>query len=177
MSNDNQRSENIDSRGRDFLVSRAPASGVPVSGAPVSGAPVSGAPAARAAGRLPWDQVIAGIDAKTKETYEKWDEIYSGDAEVPITSLFEPPLTLLLPADVRNDELAQQLLDEVLDRLDELNIVVDLCDHLTPRAYYRYVFEEILADGHIHPDLPTMGIVEHYMVWYWCPKCQAEFND
>jgi hypothetical protein len=121
-----------------------------------------------------WDQVLPQLDPKISQLYQKWDEIYSGEGEVPISSLLDPPLKVPVPADVPDDATANQLLEEVLDRLEEINIVVDVCDHLSGKELYCYVFEEILTNGEMHPDIPTTGIVEHFMVLDWCNDCKAD---
>lgn len=95
---------------------------------------------------------------------------------MPVGELLSPPLKLPLPRDVPDDQRAQELLDEVEDRLFEIGIVVDACDHFSPRELYRYVFEHILRDGTVHPDLASTGGIEHYTTWQCCVQCIAEFD-
>jgi hypothetical protein len=131
---------------------------------------------AEAAGPRPWDEVIPGIDPETKALYESWDEIYGGENEVPVSTLFDPPLQLP-PADtVTTDEVAEPVLRMILARLAELNVALDMCEHCTPLSAYRILTNEILPIAEVHPNLAATNIVEHYCAYEFCPQCLAELD-
>ena len=124
-----------------------------------------------------WDEVIPGIDPETKAMYEQWDEIYDGENEEPVTSLFDPPLQLPAAGSVTTDEDAEPFLNAILGRLAILNVAFDLCEHATPLTAYRCLVEEVLPTAQVHPNLADTDIVEHYCMYEYCADCKAEFDE
>jgi hypothetical protein len=64
----------------------------------------------------------------------------------------------------------------LLARLALQSMAIDICEHFTPLATYRWLLEEILPGCHIHPRLPQIGFVQHYSTWEFCPECEAAFD-
>ncbi len=133
-------------------------------------------PPPKSSGRRPWDEVIPGIDPETKKMYEEWDEIFEGTSDEPISTLFDPPLSLVPPSAIENEAQAQACLTVVLARLALYSVAVDICPHFTARKTYHWLFEEIFPEATIYPRLPGTGFVAHYPTWEFCSECEAEFD-
>ncbi len=125
--------------------------------------------------RRSWDEVIPGIDPETKRMYEQWDEMVEGTNDVPLSTLFDPPIQLP-PVDQLTDEKASELFNTLLARLALHRVALDMCEHFSPRDAYRYLVEEVLPEAHIYPNLPATGFIRHYSTWEHCPQCDAEFE-
>lgn len=115
------------------------------------------------------------VDEETLKLWAQWDEIFDGTKDVPICTLFNPPLKLA-PADQLNDEQVQVTLNVLLGRLALHGLALDMCEHATPRSAYRYLVEDILRNEFAHPNLAPTGFVRHYSMSDHCDECQAEFD-
>ena len=122
-----------------------------------------------------WDEVIPGIDEQTKRLYESWDEIFEGKKDVPLCTIFDPPLTIY-PVDKLSDAEVDMAFKVILRRLAMHSVALDMCEHFTPRDAYRLLVEEILPKCPIYPGLPLTGYVQHYSTWEYCRKCEDEFE-
>ena len=123
-----------------------------------------------------WAEVIPGIAPETKAMYEKWDEICHGENEVPILELLKgryqrPPMESL-----KSDEAAEPYLEKLLDLLGEFNVVIDLCDHVTPLSTLKLLVDTILDEVSVHPDSVSTGFFTHYPTWEWCQECHDEMD-
>ncbi|MBP87085.1 MAG: hypothetical protein CMJ64_10275 [Planctomycetaceae bacterium] len=127
-------------------------------------------------GERSWDEVIPGIDEETKQMYEQWDEIFDGEKDEPLATLFDPPMSLKRPEHIADEEEAEALVKGLLTRLATYSIALDMCEHFTALDAYRLLVDEILSDAHIHPNLTGTGFVQHYSTWEHCPTCEAEFD-
>ena len=125
--------------------------------------------------RRSWEEVIPGIDDQTKKLYESWDEIFEGKKDVPLRTIFDPPLTLY-PTDKLSDAEVEAALRVILGRLAMHSIALDICEHYTPRMAYKLLVEEILPESRIYPGLPLTGYVQHYSTFEYCQKCDEEFE-
>jgi hypothetical protein len=133
---------------------------------------------------LQWqlDQEAADFDAigmeqddETREIFEKWDEMFSGEKDEPLSTLFDPPLRLY-PHQRLDDHQIARALDLLLARLALHGIALDMCEHYTPREAYRLLTEQILREERVYPDIPSTGFVYHYMTCEYCPQCEAEMD-
>jgi hypothetical protein len=122
-----------------------------------------------------WDEVIPGIDEQTKRLYESWDEIFEGKKDVPLCTIFDPPLTIY-PVDKLSDADVESAFKVILRRLAMHSVALDMCEHFTPRDAYRLLVEEILPKYPVYPGLPLTGYVQHYSTWEYCRKCDEEFE-
>jgi hypothetical protein len=122
-----------------------------------------------------WDEVIPGIDEQTKRLYESWDEIFEGKKDVPLCTIFDPPLTIY-PVDKLSDAEVESAFKVILRRLAMHSVALDMCEHFTPRDAYRLLVEEILPKCPVYPGLPLTGYVQHYSTWEYCRKCDEEFE-
>ncbi len=122
-----------------------------------------------------WDEVIPGIDEQTKRLYESWDEIFEGKKDVPLCTIFDPPLTIY-PVDKLNDAEVESAFKVILRRLAMHSVALDMCEHFTCRDAYRLLVEEILPKYPVYPGLPLTGYVQHYSTWEYCRKCDEEFE-
>ena len=108
--------------------------------------------------------------------YEQWDEIFDGEKDEPLATLFDPPIALKKPDEIVDEEEAEVLLKGLLARLAMHGVALDMCEHFTSLDAYRLLVEEILPDAHIHPQLSSSGFVQHYATWEHCPRCEANFD-
>ncbi len=115
------------------------------------------------------------LDDESLRIWEKWDEMFSGEKDEPLCTLFDPPLKLY-PADRLNDDQIAQALDLLLARLALHGVALDMCEHYTPRDAYRLLTEQILREETVYPDLPSTGFVYHYMTSEFCEACEAEMD-
>ena len=122
-----------------------------------------------------WDEVIPGIDEQTKRLYESWDEIFEGKKDVPLCTIFDPPLTIY-PVDKLSDAEVESAFKVILRRLAMHSVALDMCEHFTCRDAYRLLVEEILPKYPVYPGLPLTGYVQHYSTWEHCRKCDEEFE-
>ena len=122
-----------------------------------------------------WDEVIPGIDEQTKRLYESWDEIFEGKKDVPLCTIFDPPLTIY-PVDKLSDADVESAFKVILRRLAMHSVALDMCEHFTCRDAYRLLVEEILPKCPVYPGLPLTGYVQHYSTWEYCRKCDEEFE-
>lgn len=122
-----------------------------------------------------WDEVIPGIDEQTKRLYESWDEIFEGKKDVPLCTIFDPPLTIY-PVDKLSDAEVESAFKVILRRLAMHSVALDMCEHFTCRDAYRLLVEEILPKYPVYPGLPLTGYVQHYSTWEYCRKCDEEFE-
>jgi len=123
-----------------------------------------------------WDDVIPGIDEETKRMYEQWDEVFHGEKDEPLVTLFDPPMSLPSPVELADEQAAEGPLKTLLARLALHNVAIDVCTHFTALDTYRWLIEEILPEAQIHPQLSSIGFVQHYSTWESCSECEAEFD-
>ncbi len=124
-----------------------------------------------------WDEVIPGIDPETKAMYEQWDEVVHGTKDEPLTWLFDEPLCLPKPNDVRDEQHGWEVLNALLTAMALRGVAFDMCPHFTAMKAYRLLIEELLPGAGVHPDLVSTGFVQHYSSWESCPECEAEFEE
>lgn len=124
----------------------------------------------------PWDEVIPGIDEETKQMYEQWDEVTHGTKDEPLSTLFDPPISLKQPEEIVDEAEAEAALHPLLARLALCCVAVDMCEHFSALDTYRWLLEKILPEAHIHPQLKSTGFVQHYSTYESCPQCEAEFE-
>ena len=124
-----------------------------------------------------WDEVIPGIDPETKAMYEQWDEVVHGTKDEPLTWLFEEPLCLPRPDDVRDEQHAWEVLLSLLTAMALRGVAFDMCPHFTALQAYRLLIEDLLPEAGVHPQLVSTGFVQHYSSWESCPVCEAEFEE
>jgi hypothetical protein len=136
---------------------------------PLADYPFEGRPKRR------WDEVIPDIDDQTKRLYESWDEIFEGKKDVPLCTIFDPPLSIY-PVDKLNDAEVESAFKVILRRLAMHSVALDMCEHFTCRDAYRLLVEEILPKYPVYPGLPLTGYVQHYSTWEYCRKCDEEFE-
>lgn len=115
------------------------------------------------------------VTDETRKLWAQWDEILDGKKDVPICTLFDPPLKLA-PADRLDDEQVRIALSVLISRLAMHGIALDMCEHATPRSAYRYLVEDILVREFAHPKLPVTNYVRHFSMLDDCPECQADFE-
>ncbi len=123
-----------------------------------------------------WEEVIPGIDPKTKAMYEKWDELFDGEHDEPLSWLFESPLHLPTPDQLADEASAWQALSSLLTAMASRGVAFDMCEHYTAIKGYRLLIEEILPEANVHPDMVSTGFVQHYSSCEFCEECDAEFE-
>lgn len=124
-----------------------------------------------------WDEVIPGIDPETKALYEQWDEVIHGTKDEPLTWLFDEPLSLPKPENVRDEQHAWEVLNSLLTAMALRGVAFDMCPHFTAMKAYRLLIEDLLPEAGVHPELVSTGFVQHFSSWESCPECEAEFDE
>jgi hypothetical protein len=120
----------------------------------------------------PWE---SGPDEETLPQWKEWDEVFDGTKDVPLSTLFDPPLKLP-PVDSLDDPQVEAQLKAILMQLALHNIAFHMCEHFTPRAAYKLLVEEILREQGAHPDLPRIGYTMNFDTSESCDECAAEFE-
>lgn len=112
---------------------------------------------------------IRGEDPEFLRQMGIMEESLAGKSGEILGSLLEPR-RLPAPFEVDEEEAAA-LVASLLMELALLNVAVHLCEHCTMKEGYRYIVEELLHEGEVHPDLKTTGWVQHYNYAETCPDC------
>lgn len=124
----------------------------------------------------PRERYFAEVDEETQRQWELWDEMFEGKHDVPIQTIFDPPLRLY-PSDRLDDAQVAQALRLVLARLAEYGIALNMCEHFSPREAYELLLNEILPNHGTYPRLRATGFVQHYMTSDFCQKCDDDFEE
>lgn len=95
---------------------------------------------------------------------------------VHIHEVFDPPIRLP-HAEALADAEVEIALKQLLARLAELGISLDVCEHFTPRDAYELLLDEICPFQMTHPDLNTHQWVQHFSTSDYCDACEAEFEQ
>lgn len=109
---------------------------------------------------------------------ERMDELIERGEDVPVGSLFDPPMRLPSPKQMNqmSDPQAEQVLKSLLARLALYGVALDICEHYTPRDAYRLLVERICPEEGVFPELRNTQWVQHFMTHEFCPQCDAEFE-
>ena len=114
-------------------------------------------------------------DEATLAQWKEWDEVFEGTKDVPLSSLFDPPIQLP-PVDSLQDSQASGLVNAILKQLALHNIAFHMCEHFTPRMAYDLLVNEILRDYGTHPELRRIGYTMNFDTSEFCDDCAAEFE-
>lgn len=114
-------------------------------------------------------------DEATVAQWKEWDEVFDGTRDVPLSSLFDPPIQLP-PADSLDEQQVTQLFNTILIELARHNVAFHMCEHFTPRSGYVLLVEEILPQYGTHPELPRIGYTMNFDTAEHCEECDAEFE-
>ena len=106
---------------------------------------------------------------------ELLDELMEGSEDVPISTIFDPPLQLP-PSDSLSELKAEQMLGRVLARLAEFGVAFELCKHFTARQAYLLLVERICPEERVFPQLRQTQWVQHFSTSDFCEQCEAEFD-
>lgn len=115
------------------------------------------------------------IDDATLEKWKEWDEVFDGTKDVPLSTLFDPPLRMPNSDALSDDEVAT-LFQTILAQLALHNVAFHMCEHYTPRAAYELLRTHILPEHGAHPDLPRIGYTMNFDTSEFCPECGAEYE-
>ncbi len=113
------------------------------------------------------------IDDDTLAQWKEWDEVFDGTKDVPLSTLFDPPIRLPSSDSLNDDEVAA-LFRTILAQLALHNIAFHMCEHFTPRGAYELLRGHILPEHGAHPDLPRIGYTMNFDTAEFCDDCQAE---
>ncbi len=121
----------------------------------------------------PWS---AEPDEATLAVWKEWDEVFDGNKDVPLSSLFDPPIQLP-PESLLDDEQVARLFNTILMQLALHNVAFHMCEHFTPRSGYTLLVNEILPEHGTHPELPRIGYTMNFDSSEFCEECKAEFDS
>ena len=128
------------------------------------------------AGSMPWDEVPPRGGSERVWTWS--DEVLEDlDVidDVPLLSVFDPPLRLPPSAD-RDDVQAERMLKTLLARLASEWVSVDLCPHVRPRDSYEHLRSVLREQPLTVPRRRRRRSVEHVMTFECCDACREEMN-
>lgn len=91
-------------------------------------------------------------------------------AAVPLSQVFDEPLTLPRPASLTEEEAAEAL-KTLLANLAGFGVAVRFCRHTRPAAAYRLLVDEICPTEHIFPELRGTQWVHTIFLSEYCPDC------
>ncbi len=114
-------------------------------------------------------------DEETLALWKEWDEVFDGTKDVPLSSLFDPPLQLP-PPEALDDSAAADLFNKILIQLARHNVAFHMCEHYTPRMGYELLRNTILREFGTHPELPRIGYTMNFDSSEFCTECDAEFE-
>jgi len=107
---------------------------------------------------------------------ELMDSLIESGEDVPVGSIFEPPIKLP-PADQLDDAEVEGALKALLARMAQYGIALDMCEHFTPRDAYVLLLEHICKEEGAFPELRDTQWVQHFMTHDFCPTCDAELEE
>ncbi|OHB79278.1 MAG: hypothetical protein A2W31_17035 [Planctomycetes bacterium RBG_16_64_10] len=85
-------------------------------------------------------------------------------------------MALKQPGQIADEAEAAALLTVLLASLALHGVALDMCEHYTALDAYRLLFDVILPEAQIHPQLCSTGFIQHYATWEYCAACAAEFE-
>lgn len=106
---------------------------------------------------------------------ELMEELIENGEGVPIGNVFDPPIKLPRPDGLPEAEI-EAALKQLLAKLAEHGISLDVCEHFTPRDAYELLLEEICPFELTHPELEATRWVQHFSTSDFCETCEAEFE-
>jgi hypothetical protein len=126
------------------------------------------------------DETLAGDGADdTIRELELMDALIERGEDVPVGSLFDPPMRLpsVEQLEQMSDKEAEAIFKTLLARLALYGVALDMCEHYTPRAAYRLLVEQIGPEEGVFPELQQTQWVQHFMTHEFCDQCDAEFEE
>ncbi len=120
----------------------------------------------------PWSD---SPDPETLAIWERLDALEDHSNDVPLCTLFDPPLKVP-SSESLDDEQVAQALNSILMQLALHNIALHMCEHFTPRTAYELLVNDILRNEETHPDLPRWDMTQNFDTSSYCPECDAEFE-
>ncbi len=115
----------------------------------------------------PWRD---GSAAELFTTWDGWDILKDQSQNVPICTLFDPPLKVPPSESLDEDQVAQAL-TAILMQLALHNISLHMCEHFTPRAAYELLVNEILRHEEVHPELARSDMTQSFDTGTHCAEC------
>ncbi|MBS0204892.1 MAG: hypothetical protein JSS49_18450 [Planctomycetes bacterium] len=115
-------------------------------------------------------------DEATLAQWKEWDEVFEGTRDVPLSSLFDPPIQLP-PEEALSDQQVAELFNVILKQLALHNVAFHMCEHFTPRGGYQLLVNQILREYGIHPELPRIGYTMSFDTSEFCAECAADFDE
>lgn len=126
------------------------------------------------------DREIAGISddevRKDLEQLQRMDYCMEHGEKKPMEAFIGDWSQLPRPEDL-DDGAVEDALKALLVRLVAYGVVLDVCEHFTPRDCYRLLLEDILPEGGAYEELLGTAWIQHYSTYENCPKCDAEFEE
>jgi hypothetical protein len=122
------------------------------------------------------DQLAAELDVfdETDRGPDLTDEQEVGPDEVPLSTLFDPPMKLFPPELLTNLQIEESL-QVVLARLARHGVGLDMCEHFSPRQAYRLLLEQLLPAESVAAGLVESGCVQRFSTQDFCSACLGQF--
>ncbi len=120
----------------------------------------------------PWSD---GPDPETLALWERLDALEDHSQDVPLCTLFDPPLKVPPPESLNEEQVALAL-NSILMELALHNVALHMCEHFTPRTAYELLVNDILRNEETHPELPRSDMTQNFDTSSYCAECDAEFE-
>ncbi len=75
-----------------------------------------------------------------------------------------------------NDKEIEIELKSLLARLVMYGVVLDVCEHFSPRECLRLLLNEIIPDEGAYASLVRTGWAQHFCTWEYCTACEEELE-
>jgi hypothetical protein len=125
------------------------------------------------------DSAIAGVSEKDGKDdlgeMMRMDYCMEQGERKPFESFLGDFSKLPKPDDL-DDEAVEIELKLLLGRLVIIGVVLDVCDHFTPRDCYRLLLDDILKDEGAYEELVGTGWTSHFSTWESCKECEKEMD-
>lgn len=126
------------------------------------------------------DREIAGVSEeeveKLQNEMERMDYCLENGEKQPIETFIGCWSELPKP-DTLDDVAVEGALKNLLARLVLCGVVLDVCEHFSPRDCYRLLLEEILPEDGVYKELVGTGWIQHHSTWEYCKKCEEELDE
>ena len=121
------------------------------------------------------DRLIAFDEDCTQavDDMELMDQLMETGSNVPISTIFDPPIQLPRPIDL-DDETVDEPLTVLLSRLARHGIAIHVCPHFTMLEVYELLIDTICPQYGTYAELAGTEWVQHFSTGEFCIDCQDE---
>ncbi len=116
------------------------------------------------------DEAVDGLDALKRMDY------CLEHGETVSLSAFIGNFNELPKPESLDDEAIEGELKALLARMVMHGVVLDVCEHFSPRDCYTLLLEKIVPEEGAYKELSGTGWAQHFSTWEYCKQCDEEFE-